>query len=579
MVESKACARQSGHVLVLGRDIRAFLSVIRSLGRASLTIHVGMCPLDDLALKSRYVSHVHDIPDYNDASSEWLDVIIELAKSYNFDLIVPTHDESTIPVQLHQEELGKYAGVYSLDPSVFEIAFDKIKSSLLVDKLGIRVAKQLSIELSVLETGLPEGFNFPIVIKPPSSYVSEDLSVRREVMVASNRAQLNDILPKLHGWKTALIQEHFAGVGTGIEVLVKDGEVLYAFQHLRVHEPRTGGASSYRKSVVPMNPELISATKTLMAEIGYTGVAMVEYKINPLTGDWIFIEINGRFWGSLPLALASGADFPKLLYDLIVNDTLPSIPPARSEVYCRNIKRDLYWAIDNLKDRFSEQPSKYSVSLPSMASEYFRLLTFREHVDSFTLDDPAPALTEFREVASMMAAKSLSIARRNIRSFGPIHKRRQKLIRRLSKSANNINFVCSGNICRSPFAAGYAAEVLPTNTVITSTGFHEVTNRAPPAQAVQSAAELGVDLSSHRSMLIDDLAVRSSDLIFVFEEKHMVAFHQKFPFFSGEIFYLGDMIPGSEFEIADPYGGGNDRFREIYLSIVQALDYLDSRYD
>jgi len=60
-------SQRSRQVLVLGRDIRAFLSVIRSLGRASLDVHVGMCPSDDLALKSRYIKHVHDIPNYDEA--------------------------------------------------------------------------------------------------------------------------------------------------------------------------------------------------------------------------------------------------------------------------------------------------------------------------------------------------------------------------------------------------------------------------------------------------------------------------------------------------------------------------------
>ena len=43
---------------------------------------------------------------------------------------------------------------------------------------------------------------------------------------------------------------------------------------------------------------------------------MAEFKVNPRTGGWVLIEINGRFWGSLPLTIAAGADFPRYLYEL-----------------------------------------------------------------------------------------------------------------------------------------------------------------------------------------------------------------------------------------------------------------------
>ena len=44
-----------------------------------------------------------------------------------------------------------------------------------------------------------------------------------------------------------------------------------------------------------------------------TGVAMVEYRYDPASRRYVFMEINGRFWGSLQLAIDAGVDFPALL--------------------------------------------------------------------------------------------------------------------------------------------------------------------------------------------------------------------------------------------------------------------------
>ncbi|MFB3041919.1 MAG: ATP-grasp domain-containing protein, partial [Candidatus Poribacteria bacterium] len=113
------------------------------------------------------------------------------------------------------------------------------------------------------------------------------------------------------------VQENFIGMGVGVELLAAQGESLFAFQHVRVHEPIMGGGSSYRKSVA-LDSELLEASTKLLKALNYTGVAMVEFKVNFKTGAWVFIEINARFWGSLPLAVAAGADFPYYLYQLLV---------------------------------------------------------------------------------------------------------------------------------------------------------------------------------------------------------------------------------------------------------------------
>ena len=319
-MQLKSEAVQTHHaVLVLGRDIRAFLTVVRSLGRAGLQVHVGMCPADDLALKSKYIFMYHDIPEYSPDSSEWLERLTELSKKYHYKLIVPTHDESAIPMQLFHDQLSDHAGIYSLDSESFDIAFDKIKSSNIAAELGIKLPMQTIVTMETLRQGLPEGFKMPVVIKPSSSYLSSDLGVRREVKMIKGHEFLLDTVEKHQDWGEVLVQEVFKGVGTGVEVLANKGEILAVFQHTRVHEPLNGGASSYRKSS-PINSELRDATEKLMRRLNYTGVAMVEFKINPESNDWIFIEINGRFWGSLPLAFCSGLDFLYFLIALLVNE-------------------------------------------------------------------------------------------------------------------------------------------------------------------------------------------------------------------------------------------------------------------
>lgn len=575
MLNNNSASQQSGRVLVLGRDIRAFLAVIRSLGRAGLNVHVGMCKQDDIALKSCYIEMYHDIPDYDPAETHWLETVTALLHRYHFDLVIPTNDESLIPIQIHRDKLRELATLYSLNDKAFEIAFDKIKSSVLAEELSIPVPKQQEIDLKNSECQLAKGFSFPVVFKPPSSFVSDNLNDRREVLHVRTQQQLEEVSKKHQNWGQALIQEYFSGIGAGIEILAAQGEVLYAFQHLRVHEPIDGGASSYRKSAA-LNPEMLDASKRLIKDLDYSGVAMVEYKLNPDTGQWVFIEINARFWGSLPLAISAGANFPLFLYQMLVKRQKTFAPHYRIHIHNRNLLRDLYWMSDNFKARIHGKNDATTVPLPRFFMEFLNVLLLRERIDSFALDDLKPGLAELKLVFTNVKEKLVSSLRRRWLSIPFVRKRNSEKIRRNFADSKNILFVCYGNICRSPFAELYARQAYNSGYTISSSGFHAETDRQSPDQAIQVASEFGIDMASHRSSALNQELVSSADLIFIFDQKNQKAFEEHYPNALFKTRHIGYLLDEGPLEISDPYSGSQEDFRREYKRIVTAIDKLTS---
>jgi predicted ATP-grasp superfamily ATP-dependent carboligase len=135
-----------------------------------------------------------------------------------------------------------------------------------------------------------------------------------------------------------LLQERIPGDGVarGVSLFCdRAGKERASFEHERVRQyPLTGGPSTQRKSV-PLDA-LHDYSSSLLAAIGWCGVAMVEWKIHPETGQPKLLEINPRFWGSLALAVRSGVDFPTLYADEVLGRPLPSSQPSyRTDVNCR----------------------------------------------------------------------------------------------------------------------------------------------------------------------------------------------------------------------------------------------------
>ena len=396
-------------VLVLGSDSRSFLAVIRSLGRRGLRVHVAGAPPHAPALRSRYIDAIHLLPSYAADGDAWTRALRSLLQREPFDLVIPCDDPAILPLQRHRADLEPCGHLYLLSQDAFEVTTNKRRTTLLARQLGVPVPRD-EVASSITDAdAIVSRLGLPVVLKPTTSFAIEDLTARRDVQTAHTVEEVRKGLSELLRHGPVQVQEHVRGSGAGVEVLAHEGKILFAFQHLRLHEPPEGGASSYRKSV-PLHPDLLHAAKLLMAALRYTGVGMVEFKIDQRSGRWALIEINGRFWGSLPLAVAAGADFPYYLYQMLVEGRRDYPPGYRDELYARNWIQDASWLVK----KFTAGPANPRVppnpSPPwrQVVAEFTNVLKLRERSDTFAWDDPLPAFAELRR---MLWKRIMKIAR------------------------------------------------------------------------------------------------------------------------------------------------------------------------
>ena len=102
-----------------------------------------------------------------------------------------------------------------------------------------------------------------------------------------------------------------------------------SFAHTRIREkPPTGGVSVYRESV-PLRDDVRAYSERILGRFNWSGVAMVEFREDRATGIPYLMEVNGRFWGSLQLAIDAGVDFPAMLVQLALGEEIPRISSYR----------------------------------------------------------------------------------------------------------------------------------------------------------------------------------------------------------------------------------------------------------
>lgn len=547
-------------ILVLGEDTQSFLTVIRSLGRAGMEVHVAWCAMDSPALASRYVHRVHQVPGFQQGSVEWIGAFQELLRRERFDLVLPTTDGVTLPLQRYREQMEPLARLYLLPEAVYRTCANKDATWELAHRLGIAVPRQQVVAGVEDARRAAARFGYPLVLKPTASAAEHNPLERQQVRKAEREGELEGLIEEMTAAGAILAQENFIGVGVGVEVLCREGEVLLAFQHERVHEPLRGGGSSYRKSVA-LDAEMLAATARLMGELRYTGVAMVEYKQNPVTGRWVLIEINARFWGSLALSAAAGLDFPKALVELLLDGRTAFPNRYRVGLYCRHWSRDLQWLLANARADKAD-PTLQTRRARELLGEIWTVLRLRERSDTLTLDDPEPAWVDLRQ----FFAEKLFRGLKGLRLFRAMHRWR---LRRLYRRSDRVVVLCYGNICRSPFAGELLAQQR-SGTVI-SRGLHPTTGRRSPRDAVTAAAAFGVALEDHRSALLTPEELRAADLVLLFDRKNWLGVRAMAPEQMARVAYLGAADPGQPLEIADPYGEGPAAFERCYRRIELAL--------
>ena len=561
-------------VLVLDADLPPALTIARSLHRHGVHVEVASHLARPLAKMSRTVSAHHRYPDPLEHEIDFVDWIGDALLNPSYDLIIPVTERTVTPLLKHRGGLSD-ARLAMAPSEALAVVLDKSRTMALAEALSIPTPQGILIEDFGELDQVERLLSFPVVIKPVSSVgSSSSRNVQLSVSYGRTREELQAQARHALRYGSILVQEYFAGDGVGIELIADHGHIEYAFQHKRLHEvPLTGGGSSLRMSV-PIVPALLDASRRLIEVLKWHGVAMVEFKYQPETGAFRLMEINGRFWGSLPLAVAAGADFPRMLYELLVQGKVGPCRPYRDGIYCRQLARDVAWLEQVLR---REAPAGL-VTLPKkrqVVGDTALCLSPRHYFDVQTWRDPWPGMVDLGRIAIGYLTRFASRwqERREL-SRARAAWQDGTVARRLA-SARNVLFLCYGNINRSAVAEAYARPRLPHLTVC-SAGFHAEAGRAADPTMTDVAATAGIDMLRWSSSTLTPPMIQDADAIFVMELAHRQRLLEGFPEAADKIFLMGMATADNarDGEIADPYGQSIARYQAIFDQVTRAVDRI-----
>ncbi len=383
-------------VLVLDAETGQALAVVRGLAEKKIPVHIAGKEKYAPALWSSLPQKRFCYPSPLSAPRGFVKFLSRILAEENYEAVFPVTDSTVTVLQKFRSELPRVLWAMAGAESYQKVS-DKFFAQELARQQGFTVPTTFypgSLEELKKKSA---SFKFPVVLKPRYSrfYDEREEKIRKgETRIIFNQTELEKaFLESRQGESFPCIQEWVEGIGFGVEMLIREGEALAVFCHKRIREMDPLGSGSSVCESAPIRNDLVQASLGMLNACGYEGAAMVEFRIDERTGQSWFVEINGRFWGSLALPAACGINFPALYLQMLRGENIPSA--ARE--YPAGVRACSFWReasrlLSALKGKPAGWPGPFPTRFQALGDFFESVFKPGQVSFDFQWKDPLPAL-------------------------------------------------------------------------------------------------------------------------------------------------------------------------------------------
>lgn len=307
---AESSRRPPDAVVVPGIEAPSTVACLRSLGRRDIRTIVVSEDETTPGFASRYCDETVVAPDPDDDLEGYGDLLLDLAHRPAVRTIVPVREPDVYLLAKYKDTFAEHVGTPWPDFDRLQTVQDRKRLFEIAREAGVGVPETrpltewddwnreavIKSRYTIVVSDEADGAAYPTVRYHDPGEAPDTETVIREM------------------GHEPLVQEYMSDPAEyGFFALFDHGTPVVTFQHRQLRAYKySGGPSAFRESVDI--PELEDAGLRLLEQLDWHGLAMVEFKRHD--GEFQLMEINPRFWSSLPFSVAAGADFPYQYYRL-----------------------------------------------------------------------------------------------------------------------------------------------------------------------------------------------------------------------------------------------------------------------
>jgi predicted ATP-grasp superfamily ATP-dependent carboligase len=304
-----------------GRD-RATLVAVRALTASGFEVGTG-APGPSFAGLSRHARTHHIVRECGEDEDGFVADVARAVRDGGYDIVFCSYEGGLLALSRRREEIAP--AVWPYGPyEVVRRTFDKL------DLFDATVAAGVPAPHTVpADEGALQSWAGPVVVK-----ARNHVPHRFDTAVFEGPEQARELVERtLAEGGEPLLQAPLRGtMGAVVIVAGRDGLILAELQQEAERTWPPGAGDTVLGRVVTGDAELSAAIARLVAELGWTGLAQVELFRDAAGTTWI-TDFNGRFYGSMALAVRAGVNVPAIwAREALGIDPWNGSGPARGQV-------------------------------------------------------------------------------------------------------------------------------------------------------------------------------------------------------------------------------------------------------
>jgi D-aspartate ligase len=372
-------------VLLIGGDFQA-VGVMRALAVEEIPCFL-LAGEQGIAVHSRFARRQirkYDLLDDLHAVA----YLKQLAESEGLKgwVIFCVNDETIEFLAKNHAELSE---TFVLAVPPWEIAqrfYNKDQAYALAESCGIPIPRQYTADS--LEGIFAANPDYPLVLKPTFKKNYYDKTKNKAILI-NDEADLRreyTAMSSLIPARQIVVQQMIEGGTRNLfsYAALFDGEQIVsglAAARLRQHPMDFGHATTYAE--YRENEELEQLATRFLRALNYKGVAEVEFMLDEESGQYKFIEMNGRFWGWHVLTQVAGLNFPADLYRLMLGQPVRWAKPTVLDAHWMRMITDVPTVLrEVVRGRMS------------VRRDYWPTLASKKGFAVWSWSDPMPSLIE-----------------------------------------------------------------------------------------------------------------------------------------------------------------------------------------
>lgn len=272
------------------------LGIVRALAARGIRVAVVTTQPFDIAHRSRWVDGREHVEGLGERPAILAELLERRAREWSGRAVFPTNDEALASLARHHEALSHWYRIVAPPVEVVPYLLDKSRMLRVADAVGVPFPRCFGPATPA--TASSDSIRYPVVVKPDVGYAFAS-RFHSKLLVANTPDELSECV---RSFEEAGLEGHVFDLIPGPDSQIycycvymdREGNPSAGVTVRKLRQSPASFGVARVAELANEDARLREPTVEILRRMGFRGIGVAEYKLDPRDGTFRFMEVNGR---------------------------------------------------------------------------------------------------------------------------------------------------------------------------------------------------------------------------------------------------------------------------------------------